>query len=630
MKKISIFLILFLLSLFSLGSLVISADEDDDTFAGAKYVVNEVLEHNELAYGVVHQKVKGQTSTSYSSYDVDGLGGITGNVVPGVLYDQQVNVMEVPSSENVKITSWANLAGHKWTLTSVRALINDYEAKHPGWKVIGAINGDFFDINANGNLPYQTSGAVVSGGEHYKTTSGGTVGFRNDGSVDSLIGNKAVTRKDKMTLAIYNEDGEIIKEFSVDKINETPGANESAVYYAVYGEDKKIIPVAVEENGYFVDKAELALPNRERDFYGKGTISSLEAKTISTGQFAIVSNNDDLNDYLDLDVRIRVQFEYTGAYAGVNDITGGGSTIIQNGEDSGQGLEDRAPRTVIGKKADGTIIMMVIDGRYSPGGMYGADRTELGAIMNYYGAVEAYNLDGGGSSTMIILQNGKFEVMNRPSDGSERNDANALLVVARDPDFTFSSTETINSIKVNMNLVNNNGHDIKELYFKLNDEVKIVDGSEILFEDLKSNTEYFYEISYKNTNGDIVKIISSSVIKTYKLNPDFKRLLVYESVDGYKFNLEFNDPDKASSYSTAGFIADGVALGYFAGAEKYLSKIHLSDFTVIEITYNVNIGDGVNQKVTLPITEFVFEKETEVYFYNFFELHLELVNKFFK
>ena len=142
--------------------------------------------------------------------------------MPGKYYDQIVNILEVPSSESVRITSWANLNGHRWTLTTVRGLIADYESKHPGWKVIAAINGDFFDIGGAGNLPYQTNGTHASFGEYYKTTTGRQVGFTNDGRVDSLIGNEKVERTQYMKLAVYNDDGEIISSLILIKSTTLP------------------------------------------------------------------------------------------------------------------------------------------------------------------------------------------------------------------------------------------------------------------------------------------------------------------------------------------------------------------------------------------------------------------------
>jgi hypothetical protein len=623
MKKIRIFLLL-LLSLFTIASSFVKAEED--TFAGAKYIEEEIKEVNNLPYNVKHIKVHGKTSTSMTGYDADGYGGDTKLVEPGKLYDQQVNVMEVPSDENVRITTWAYLEGHKWTLNTVRSLILDYEAKHPGWKVIGAINGDFFDINGNGNLPYQTSGALVSGGEFYKTTTGNTIGFRNDGSVDSLVGNEKVERTEKMILSIYDDNGEIEKEFEIDKVNELPGDNESAVFYAYYGSDKKIIEKSVEANGYFVDKAELALPNSQTDFYGKGKITSKEAKTIGVGQFAIVSNNTEVNQYLDLNVTIRVQYKYVGAYENVNDITGGGTTIIENGKDSNVSLTDRAPRTVIGRKADGTIIMMVIDGRQSAYGMYGADRTELGAIMNYYGAVEAYNLDGGGSSTMIIRKDGEFVVLNSPSDGRERTDANAILIVVKDPEISVTPTLTTDKIKLDVAVTNDNGHDIDKLYIKVNNQTKLVEDGVVEFTDLNSNTEYSYTIEYKNTEGEMVQIVTSGKIKTYKQSPVFNNIQVIDNGEKYEIILNYTDPDSASSYSGASLEIDGKTYGYFFQGIKSVSKTLISEINTIKISTFVNIGDGKNEKVTITITDFTIEVTFEGALYKIFKLQEEYAN----
>ena len=68
--------------------------------------------------------------------------------------------------------------------------------------------------------------------------------------------------------------------------------------------------------------------------------------------------------------------------------------------------------------------MVVIDGR-RPGWSRGATLGELRATLRDLGAVDALNLDGGGSSEMVV--NG--EVVNRPSDGRERRITNAVLIL---------------------------------------------------------------------------------------------------------------------------------------------------------------------------------------------------------
>jgi exopolysaccharide biosynthesis protein len=84
----------------------------------------------------------------------------------------------------------------------------------------------------------------------------------------------------------------------------------------------------------------------------------------------------------------------------------------------------RHPRTAAGVCADGTIILAVVDGRQPKIGV-GMSIDELAALMGELGCVEAINMDGGGSSTMVV----KGRVVNSPSDAAgERAVSDALLV----------------------------------------------------------------------------------------------------------------------------------------------------------------------------------------------------------
>ena len=72
----------------------------------------------------------------------------------------------------------------------------------------------------------------------------------------------------------------------------------------------------------------------------------------------------------------------------------------------------RHPRTLIGKRADGEVVMAVIDGRFQGEGE-GATIAETAYIARQLGLVEALNLDGGGSSTLWTARKG---VLNHPYD----------------------------------------------------------------------------------------------------------------------------------------------------------------------------------------------------------------------
>lgn len=89
---------------------------------------------------------------------------------------------------------------------------------------------------------------------------------------------------------------------------------------------------------------------------------------------------------------------------GIRDSMSFGPFLIVNGEPSefkGNGGYGIAPRTAIGQRKDGIVLLLVIDGR-RPGHSLGVDMVELTNILLKYGAYNASNLDGGGSSSMVV------------------------------------------------------------------------------------------------------------------------------------------------------------------------------------------------------------------------------------
>lgn len=103
-----------------------------------------------------------------------------------------------------------------------------------------------------------------------------------------------------------------------------------------------------------------------------------------------------------------------------------GPVIIINGQptitygDGGYGIQ---PRTAIGQTKDGAILMLVIDGRQTSS-LGGTMRNVQDILLNY-GAYNAFNLDGGASTTMVY--DGK--VVNSPSDIlGERYVPNAFII----------------------------------------------------------------------------------------------------------------------------------------------------------------------------------------------------------
>jgi hypothetical protein len=115
----------------------------------------------------------------------------------------------------------------------------------------------------------------------------------------------------------------------------------------------------------------------------------------------------------------------------VADAIGGGPLLVRNGAPvyrsneafTTSQLAPRGPRTAVGQRADGSILLVTTDGR-QPGYSVGMTNFELAQTLVRLGAVRGMALDGGGSSTLAF----EGTVLNRPSGGSERAVSTALML----------------------------------------------------------------------------------------------------------------------------------------------------------------------------------------------------------
>ena len=119
---------------------------------------------------------------------------------------------------------------------------------------------------------------------------------------------------------------------------------------------------------------------------------------------------------------VQVVMETNPSLDGVRTAIGGGRTLITGGRspDLGPAKQPRHPRSMVGWN-DRHLFLMVVDGRRSSA--IGMTYPEMAALAKEHGCTEAFELDGGGSSTLWA---GK--VLNSPSDGRPRALANALIL----------------------------------------------------------------------------------------------------------------------------------------------------------------------------------------------------------
>ena len=135
------------------------------------------------------------------------------------------------------------------------------------------------------------------------------------------------------------------------------------------------------------------------------------------------SNNGDLAIYKDGSFKIIYEDQISAEQLvkdGVINLLAFGPALVENGEiavgknqEVGQAMSSN-PRTAIGIIDENHYIIVVSDGRTSE--REGLSLYQLAEVMKSYGAKTAYNLDGGGSSTLYF--NG--QVINKPTTGGNK------------------------------------------------------------------------------------------------------------------------------------------------------------------------------------------------------------------
>ena len=559
-KLLSVILFVFVCLTVVAFDIKLNASENVYANPYAYYKVQETINQSELYDGVQYQHDSALTAITDESKIIGyECGGKIYSDVPlytNKEYTQSAHILTIPRTSNVKIAVWSVVNDGKWTLANILKTAEDYEKHHPGYKVIAGINGDFFDINGEDNYPFTVAGAWVNDGEVYKADiSGGwkTVEFHNDGSTIPYTNHTSATLSEKPTLYIYDKDGAVVYEQIINNINSEPLAGETSLYFGEYDDNHRCNSINV-EGAYVVEEAEKSIAYSRTSFYGLGNISLIGNATLGVNQFAIKTSNQVLAEYLKQDVKIKVQFEFTGEMADAQEACGYVTTFLENGEHyegdpNYDYMEYRFPRTLVGYREDGTLVMAATDGRQAPKGFYGLNGVESSAQMAYYGCTTAFSLDGGGSTTMVILKDGELTAVNSPSDGNIRSDGNALLIVAPVPKVEMLCASTENSITVKLDIVKMID-EYKDLYIEVNGEKKKYEGKDLVFENLRSNTKYPV-IMYGTKGSEYVMIPIQNAVMTkkqlFEIEKIQMKLVEINGVEYYEITWVINDIDETIS-----------------------------------------------------------------------------------
>ncbi|MGB3965414.1 MAG: phosphodiester glycosidase family protein, partial [Planctomycetota bacterium] len=147
----------------------------------------------------------------------------------------------------------------------------------------------------------------------------------------------------------------------------------------------------------------------------------------------VPANADQASVGIARDRRLHLATRPAGDWPEMFEALGAGPMLLAGGEvvDHGErGRTRRHPRSAVGLRADGSVVLLAIDGR--TGMATGTTFEETAHVLQELGCVDAVNLDGGGSTTLWVAGLG---VQNFPCDNKrydhdgERAVANALLLL---------------------------------------------------------------------------------------------------------------------------------------------------------------------------------------------------------
>ncbi|MCI8422488.1 MAG: SH3 domain-containing protein [Lawsonibacter sp.] len=327
-----------------------------------------------------------------------------------------------------------------------------------GYHVLGAVNTDFFSMTSG--VPI---GIVIEDGVYKSSAENEDAMLITDGQVSLLEG-------PKVELTLTNQrDGSQVKPHHLNKWRSATGG----LY--LLNRDFSTISTHTSTSGWYV-RMKLAEPEQEPDFplnlppdilqdiqnsggeetqSSKLTVNStltLEVtemlksdQYIPIGEDEYILTSDDVSGYSHIYDSFQVGDRITlktscesQALSNAQWAGGVGDVMIRNGtitdsSDWTYRKDGRNPRTALGVKADGTLLVYAVDGRQS-GYSIGLSQMDLAEELLAQGCTWAVNLDGGGSTAISLWVPGQEgpAVQSSPSEGRLRSCATFLLLVTDD------------------------------------------------------------------------------------------------------------------------------------------------------------------------------------------------------
>jgi len=344
-------------------------------------------------------------------------------LMPGVTYTKRVQF--TPHGPVVLNVITAPKPGGVYSLQPVlsnesilgREKVTDMQKRMSASATVAGVNGDLFNWNDG-----HPSGVLIRNGvlEHPPLADRSSIGIGDDGSL----------HVDRVSLLGYWRG--IGQRLRVG-LNDPPTENGYSLFTSAYGATTPAAQAAAE---VILHPFPTVTANTDLVGVVASVISPSSGRTPIPVDGAVLqargSGASRLTTDASLGTTVTVRYTLNPTWDGMLGALGGGPMIVKDGKvifranelfTTAQ-LAPHNPRTAVGQRADGKILLVAVDGRQA-GYSAGITNFELALAMEQLGAVTASALDAGGSTTMAF----DGQLLNRPSDRSgERAVAEALVV----------------------------------------------------------------------------------------------------------------------------------------------------------------------------------------------------------
>lgn len=304
-------------------------------------------------------------------------------------------------------------------------------AQSLGYQVLGAINTDFF-VTSNG-VPL---GIVVEDGV-YKSSHTSSASNNAMLITDGLV---TLNHHPQVNTTLYNSrSGAAVSPSHFNKSRVATGG----IY--LLNHDFSTVSTRTSGSGWFVrmqldDPTAQLTVNSSLSLHVTEVVKSDGSLKIAPNEYILTCDDraglSEVFQSFQVGDQITLQTSTSDPALSAAQWAGGvGDVMIQNGvltdpNSWTYNKSGRAPRTALGVKPDGTLLLYAVDGRQQNHSA-GLSQLDLAEELLAQGCQWAVNLDGGGSTTISVCLPGQpnSSIINRPSDGKARSCATFLLLV---------------------------------------------------------------------------------------------------------------------------------------------------------------------------------------------------------